>query len=88
MRAYRMMSLDQSAQLAEVALSAPRRGELQLRIAACGLNFADLLMLRGQYQEKPALPLILGMEMAGTVSALGPGTAGPAPGTRVALYSG
>ena len=58
------------------------------RIAACGLNFADLLMMRGQYQERPALPAILGMEMAGTVTALGPDTDGPAPGTRVALYHG
>jgi NADPH2:quinone reductase len=61
---------------------------LRLRIAACGLNFADLLMARGQYQEQPPLPLTLGMEVAGTVDALGPDTTGPAPGTRVAVFGG
>lgn len=65
----------------------PGPGEVRLRIMACGLNFADLLMIEGKYQERPAPPVTLGMEAAGIVDALGPGTEGPAPGTRVAVYT-
>ena len=53
-----------------------------LRVAACGINFADTLMVAGRYQEKPALPFAPGLEVAGTVVAVGPGAA-LAPGTRV-----
>jgi len=74
--------------LAEAPLPVPGPGEVRLRIAACGLNFADLLLIRGAYQERPALPFVPGMEVAGTVEALGPGVAGPAPGSRVMLHSG
>lgn len=63
-------------------------GELLVRNEACGLNFADLLMIKGKYQDTPDLPFTLGMEVAGTVEALGPGVDGPAPGTRVAIFGG
>jgi NADPH2:quinone reductase len=61
---------------------------LRVRIAACGINFADTLMVAGTYQDMPSHPFALGMELAGTVDAAGPGTAGPAPGTRVAVFAG
>jgi NADPH2:quinone reductase len=66
----------------------PAKGEILVRNLACGLNFADLLMMRGKYQDTPALPFTLGMEVAGVVEALGPDTDGPAPGTRVAVFGG
>lgn len=66
----------------------PAKGEARIAIAACGLNFADLLMQDGTYQERPPLPFIPGMEIAGTVLALGPDTTGPAPGSRVAVLAG
>ena len=59
-----------------------------MQIEACGLNFADLLMIKGQYQEKPAMPFTLGMEVAGTVDALGPNVTEPAIGSRVAVFGG
>lgn len=65
----------------------PGPGELRLRLMSCGLNFADLLMIEGKYQVRPTPPVTLGMEAAGIVEALGPGTDGPAPGTRVAVYT-
>jgi NADPH2:quinone reductase len=67
---------------------APGPGEALVRIAAAGLNFADLLMLRGEYQEMPELPFTPGLELAGTIEALGPGAVGPIPGTRVAVFAG
>ncbi|MEQ3625153.1 MAG: NADPH:quinone oxidoreductase family protein [Marinobacter sp.] len=64
----------------------PGAGEVRVAIRACGLNFADLLMLQGRYQERPELPAILGLEGAGVVEALGPGVTSPAIGTRVAVF--
>src|SRR5690606_18104057 len=52
-------------------------------VGAAGLNFADLLMIGGSYQEKPALPFVPGLEAAGTVLACGPGVTRVAPGDRV-----
>jgi NADPH2:quinone reductase len=74
--------------LRDITRPVPGPGEVLVRIAAAGLNFADLLMVRGAYQEMPAAPFTLGMELAGTVEALGPGSEGPPPGTRVAVFSG
>ena len=56
-------------------------GEVLLAVHACGLNFADTLLAAGRYQAKPPLPFAPGMEVCGTVTALGPGVRGrrPAP---------
>jgi NADPH:quinone reductase len=88
MRAWQIDELGQAPQCRQVALPAPAAGQVQIAVRACGLNHADLLMARGRYQERPALPLTLGMEIAGVVTALGSGTAGPHPGTRVAAFVG
>ena len=74
--------------LADLPDPSPGPGQVLVRIAACGLNFADLLMLKGTYQETPALPFTPGLEIAGTVEALGAGVTAPLPGTRVAVFAG
>ena len=51
----------------------PGAGEVRVRVRAASVNFPDLLMTRGEYQHKPALPFIPGLEMAGEVDALGEG---------------
>lgn len=63
-------------------------GEILVSIGACGLNFADLLMVKGDYQDTPEAPFTLGMEVAGTVTALGDRVGGPDIGTRVAVFGG
>jgi len=88
MRAWQIDALGQPATLRILPDPRPARGEARIAIHACGLNFADLLMAEGKYQEKPTLPFIPGLELAGTVLDLGPDTQGPAPGTRVAVYAG
>lgn len=88
MKAFRVSSYDTPPAVQECSAPKAGVGEVQLRIAACGLNFADLLMATGKYQERPPLPATLGMELAGTVTAVGPDTSGPAPGTRVAVFGG
>ncbi len=88
MRALVLADRARGPALVDQPIPEPGPGELRLRVAGCGLNFADLLMISGRYQERPALPFTLGIEVAGTVDALGPGLDGPAPGTRVAALPG
>ncbi len=87
MRRFAITSYGTAPALSDAPLPEPRPGEVRVKIAACALNFADLLMIEGKYQERPEPPVTLGMELSGTVEALGPGTTGPAIGTRVAVYS-
>ncbi|MDP7151737.1 MAG: NADPH:quinone oxidoreductase family protein [Paracoccaceae bacterium] len=88
MRAFQVTSSGQQPLLTEIPCPVPGPGEILVRITACGLNFADLLMIKGQYQETPEAPFTLGLEVAGIVEALGPDTDGPAIGTRVAIFGG
>ncbi|TGD64686.1 NADPH:quinone oxidoreductase family protein [Tabrizicola sp. WMC-M-20] len=88
MRAWQIDSLSTPARLITLPLPVPAAGQALVRIHACALNFADLLMAEGKYQSKPPLPFTPGLELAGEVVALGPDTTGPAPGTRVACYAG
>jgi NADPH2:quinone reductase len=88
MRAMRLHALGEALRLDAAPVPEPGPGELRLRVLACGLNFADTLMVAGRYQERPPLPLIPGMELCGVVDALGPGAEGFAPGDRVACFAG
>ena len=87
MRRFAITSYGATPALGDAPVPEPKPGEVRVKIAACALNFADLLMIEGKYQERPEPPVTLGMELSGTVEALGPGTPGPAIGTRVAVYS-
>lgn len=88
MRAYRLISHESKPTITDCEVPEPKPQELRLKIAACGLNFADLLMMKGTYQETPPLPFTLGMEVAGTVDTLGSEVTGFAPGDRVAVFGG
>jgi NADPH2:quinone reductase len=88
MRAFQITAHDQPAEIHDLPVPEPAKGEIRLRIRACGLNFADLLMKKGTYQDTPPLPFVAGMEVAGIVDALGPDTDGPAVGTPVAVFGG
>ena len=88
MRAFQVTSFETPATLSESAEPAPKTGEVLLDIAACGLNFADLLMAQGKYQDTPPLPFTLGMEVCGTVIGHGADVDSPAIGTRVAVFGG
>ena len=88
MRAYYLTDHDSPPNLTDIAVPEPKTGELRLKIAACGLNFADLLMQKGTYQDMPALPFVLGMEVSGTVDAVGPDVEGFTSGDRIAVFGG
>ena len=62
-------------------------GQVVLDIKAAGVNFPDVLIIQGKYQVKPALPFIPGSELAGVVSAVGPGVERIAPGDRMIAFT-
>lgn len=68
---------------AEVPLPQPAAGQLRIRVEACGINFPDLLLVAGKYQDRPPLPFIPGGEVAGVVDQLGAGVDGFAVGQPV-----
>ena len=59
------------------------KGQVVIDVQACAVNFPDVLMVRGMYQERPPLPFAPGQEVAGVVSAIGEGVEGIAVGDRV-----
>jgi len=61
-------------------------GEVEIMVKACGVNFADLLMISGRYQLRPAQPFVPGMEVAGRVTRVGPGVEHIKAGDKVAAY--
>jgi NADPH:quinone reductase len=63
-------------------------GEVVVEIKAAALNFPDLLMIQGLYQERPPLPFVVGTEMAGVVAAVGEGVTHVAAGDRVVAACG
>jgi NADPH:quinone reductase len=88
MKAARVETFGDPPVLAEIESTSPGPGQVLVRIAACGLNFADLLMIDGKYQDTPEPPFTLGMEIAGVVEGHGEGVALPAIGARVAVFAG
>jgi NADPH:quinone reductase-like Zn-dependent oxidoreductase len=58
-------------------------GQLRIRVAYTGINFADILARLGQYPDAPAIPCVVGYEVAGTIDQVGAGVTGFAVGERV-----
>jgi NADPH2:quinone reductase len=69
--------------LEDVPEPRPGPGQVRLRVRACGINFADSLITRGQYQTQPQPPFSPGFEVAGEVLDVGEGVTGFAAGDRV-----
>jgi NADPH2:quinone reductase len=70
-------------QLEELEIPTPKDGEILIKVAAAGINYADLAQRAGAYLTRTHTPMTLGAEVAGTIAALGPGVNSPAVGTRV-----
>jgi len=69
-------------QLVDLPVPQPKANEAIVKIQAVGVNFIDIYNREGRYKQ--ALPLVLGQEAAGTVSAVGSDVHGVALGDRVA----
>ena len=72
-----------SLRLAEAPDPVPGPGDILIRVAAAGLNKADLLQARGLYPPPPGASAVLGLEVSGTVAALGAKVTEWAVGDRV-----
>lgn len=73
----------------ERPIPAPAAGEVLIKVAAAGVNRPDVEQRKGTYPPPPGASDIPGLEIAGTVAALGPNAKGLAVGDRVcALVSG
>ena len=76
MRAWQVQRLgnpEQALKLAEVEAPRPEPGEVVIEVEAAALNFFDILLCRGEYQESPELPFTPGGEVSGTVHEAGGG---------------
>ena len=62
---------------------APGAGEVAVDVAAAGINFADTMARVGLYPDAPKPPVVVGYEVAGTVSAVGEGVSDVSEGDRV-----
>jgi putative PIG3 family NAD(P)H quinone oxidoreductase len=79
----------EALQVAEVPDPRAGDGEITIRVAAAGINRADLLQRMGHYPPPPGASDILGLEVSGVVASIGDGVAGIAEGDHVmALLEG
>jgi NADPH2:quinone reductase len=83
LRCHRLTDDLSGLSLDEVEARPPGPGEVAVSMRAAALNFPDLLMSKGGYQHKPALPFVPGMEGAGVVEAVGEGVGGWREGDAV-----
>src|SRR3954464_4484957 len=74
MRAWRVHELgdpSQVLQLDEIDRPTPGEGQVLVKVRAAALNFPDVLMAAGLYQEKPPLPYTAGVELCGEIVGTG-----------------
>ena len=73
-----------NARVGEVDAPEPGDREVLVQVSTVGVNFPDVLMIAGRHPVRPALPFVPGMELAGTVAAVGADVTEVAVGDRVA----
>jgi NADPH2:quinone reductase len=88
MRAIHVSRLDgpESVELVDLPEPEPAPDQVLIEVHAAGVSFPDLLLSRGLYQYKPALPFVPGAEAAGVVLSAPPGS-GFTPGDRVVTFA-
>lgn len=65
---------------------APGRGQVLLRVGACGINHLDVFIRRGMPGVAIEFPRIPGVDVAGTVEAVGPGVNASMIGKRILVH--
>lgn len=73
----------ENLKLGDAAAPVPADGEVAIAVKAVGINYADAIMVAGNYQTKPPLPFSPGLEAAGIVAACGARVTRFKPGDRV-----
>ena len=56
MKAMQLTDYDQPLVLRDIPVPTAEAGQVTVKIHTCGLNFGDLLIIKGTYQERPQLP--------------------------------
>ncbi len=74
-----------SLRVGELPAPVPEEGSVLVEVEAAAVNFADILVVSGQYQLRPEPPFAPGYEVAGTVVVANK-TKGVSPGDRVAGF--
>ncbi len=72
--------------LADMPDPVPGPGEVVIDVAYAGCNWADTQVRQGIYPHPMVYPMVMGFEVSGTVSRLGPGVGGVKVGDRVATF--
>lgn len=85
MKAAVVRAFGQALVVEEVARPKPGRGQVLVKIAACGVCHTDLHAAHGDWPIKPSLPLIPGHEGVGTVVEVGKGVEHVKEGDRVGV---
>lgn len=86
MRAWQLVKHGEPAQalvLRELPDPTPKAGEVLIQSEGFGLNYADVMAVRGLYRDAPPAPCVLGYETVGRVVACGDGAPAPLLGKRV-----
>ncbi len=78
----------ESLVLTELPSEACGAQQVKIGVHACGVNFPDLLIIKGEYQFKPPLPFAPGGEVSGVVLEVGSDVKEFAPGDRVLGMTG
>jgi NADPH2:quinone reductase len=87
MKAVRLTAEDgpDALEIADIDTPSAGPGQVLIDVHAAGVSFVDLLMTRGRYQERPPVPFVPGIEVAGVVREAAAGS-GVTVGDRVAAH--
>ncbi|MCZ8401910.1 zinc-binding dehydrogenase [Achromobacter xylosoxidans] len=75
--------LDQLRVVTDKAIPAPTEGHVVIRVRASSFNYHDVFTVQGMPGIKVPLPVVIGLDLAGEVSEVGPGVSGWKAGDRV-----
>ena len=78
---------EKSTVITDVKMPVAGPKQVLVKVIFAGLNYADLMMRTGIYPHPKGYPLVAGLELSGTVAAVGPGVKDISVGDRVAAFS-
>lgn len=73
----------ETLRLSDMADPIAGEGQVVIRVATCGVNYPDVLIIEDRYQERPPRPFAPGGEIGGVIESIGPSVSDFAPGDRV-----
>jgi len=76
---------DHSFSLSEREIAAPAEGEVQIKVAYCGVCGTDVHIYHGMMDKRVKIPITIGHEMSGVIEAVGEGVDGYQIGEKVVV---